>query len=280
VLESILASWLALAAPAQTPPSEQADLSEATRLFDEGMARYDAADFEGAIESFTRALQELRGQGVDDVRIRGLLMFNIGRTHMRAFEIDQKTEHLRQAKTIFTRFIEEAGQHPDEFEAGDIEEAQTQLVEIDRLLAPSDAAEPTEPTEDSPERPPPDSARLRSSGIGLTVAGAVVLGGGVGMLVWGAGYVPNAEREIAGLDAVGLPPESPAFPDSEAFLAAEKRKGAAWMASGGVAAAIGVVGVALGVRQLVRAKRGNEPGVTATASWSRQGAWIGVSGHF
>lgn len=286
MLQLVLASCLAFA-PASGPaptsaPSEAADLSLAKQLFDEGTARYDAADYEGAIEKFTLALGELKGQGVDDFGIRGLLLFNIGRTHMRAFEIDDQVEHLKQAKSIFNRFIEEAALYPDQVDPADVDEAKGRLAEIDRLLAGTESApEPDAGPSTPDDRPPPeprDPAKLRAGGIGLSVAGVALLGGGIGMLAWGAGYGSAAEREVAGLDDAGLPAQSPAFADADAFVAAERRKGAAWMASGGVAAAIGVVGLALGVRSLVRAKQASR--VTASAAFGREGVWVGVRGAF
>lgn len=271
-------------APAETSSDEQpADLSKAKQLFDEGTARYDAADYAGAIEKFTLAMAELEGQNVEDFGIRGLLRFNIGRAHMRAFEIDQKSEHLRQAKSIFKRFIEDAEHYPDQVDSADVEEAEAQLVEIDRLLAegsPADEPEPgpgPEPV-DAPPAKPRDPAKLRASGIGLTAAGALLLAGGVGMLAWGAGYGSAAERQVAGLDDANLPPDSAAFDDADDFVAAERRKGSAWMAGGGVAAAVGIVGVALGVRQLVLAKQTSR--VNASAAIGRDGVWVGVSGRF
>jgi hypothetical protein len=280
-------------APAETSSDEQpADLSKAKQLFDEGTARYDAADYAGAIEKFTLAMAELEGQNVEDFGIRGLLRFNIGRAHMRAFEIDQKSEHLRQAKSIFKRFIEDAEHFPDQVDPADVEEAEAQLVEIDRLLAePADEPEPEpEPGAgqggDVPPAEPRDPAKLRASGIGLTAAGAVLLAGGVGMLAWGAGYGSAAERQVAGLDDANLPPDSAAFDDADDFVAAERRKGSAWMAGGGVAAAVGIVGVALGVRQLVLAKRSSRTPasegarVNASAAIGRDGVWVGVSGRF
>jgi hypothetical protein len=289
VLQLALATVLTFAqastssAPAE-PAGEQADLTKAKQLFDEGTARYDAADYAGAIEKFTLAMAELEGQEVDDFGIRGLLRFNIGRAHMRAYEIDQKSEHLRQAKSIFKRFIEDAERFPDQVEAADVEEAKQQLVEIDRLLAgPTSEPEP-EPEPDpvagegdvAPTKPR-DPAKLRASGIGLTAAGAVLLAGGVGMLAWGAGYGSAAEQQVAGLDDANLPPDSAAFDDADEFVAGERRKGSAWMAGGGVAAALGIVGVALGVRQLVLAKKSR---VRASAAIGREGVWVGVSGHF
>jgi tetratricopeptide (TPR) repeat protein len=275
VLALIVASLLSLA-PAGDVAPKAADLTEARRLFDEGIARYDAADYEGAIEVFTLALGEVRGQGVDDFAVRGLLLFNIGRTHMRAHEIDQDIEHLRQAQAIFERFVEEAEAHPGEVSEADVSEAQAQLEELERMLAAA-AQQPVpedRPTpEDTSDKPTADPAKLRARGIGLTAAGAALLGGGVGMLVWGTGYGPAAEAQVAELDTLGLPADSPAYADGDDFIAAERRKGAAWMAAGGVTAA-------LGVQQLVKAKKVRERSLGASASFTRDGVWFGVSGRF
>src|SRR5690606_24267261 len=134
----LLASWLALASVGSASAAEQpaADLSQAKRLFDEGLARYETADYEGAIEVFTLALSELHGQGVDDFAIRGLLRFNIGRAHVRAYAIDHDVAHLRQAQAILRRLLEEA-RLPEFVGALDeqtIADAEQQLQEIDVLL--------------------------------------------------------------------------------------------------------------------------------------------------
>lgn len=300
MLVSFVSLWIALAAPETTAPEAEqpaeADLSEAKRLFDEGIARYDAADFDGAIEVFTLALSELRTQGVSDFRIRGLLLFNIGRTHRSAYGIDEEVEHLRQAKSIFTSFIDEAQEHPEEVDAGDIEEAKAQLVEIEELLA---ATSKPAPVEDEPKRdrkpkrepkdhpePKGDPKKLRSMGIGLTAGGVALLGGGIGMMAWGAGFGAAAERKVAGLDDVGLAPDSVAFAEGDAFIAAERRKGAAWLGVGGVAIGAGVGVLSFGIRQLITAKRVEQheakhsAALVPTAGWGREGAWLGLAGRF
>lgn len=294
MLASLASLWLALAPPDSTEPESEAqpsssepDLTKAKQLFDEGTARYDAADFAGAIEVFTLALSELRKQGVSDFRIRGLLLFNIGRTHMRAYGIDDEIEHLRQAKTIFNSFIEEAESHPDDVDAAEIEEARGQLVEIDRLLAAENTEPAPEPKRDRKrDRPEPkgDPETLRKSGIGLLAGGGALLVGGVGMLAWGATFVPAAEDQVAKLDGLELPADTTAHADGQAFIDTERRKGTAWMAVGGVSLTLGVVGVAVGVRQLVVAKRVEKHRAatawTPTAAFGRDGAFFGVSARF
>jgi hypothetical protein len=295
VLVSFVSLWIALAPPETAAPETteqpvEADLSKAKQLFDEGIARYDAADFAGAIEVFTLALSELRTQGVSDFRIRGLLLFNIGRAHTRAYGIDEEVEHLRQAKSIFTSFIDEAQEHPDEVDEGDIEEAKAQLVEIEELLAASN--EPAsagggkpKPKRDRPE-PKGDPKKLRTMGIGLTAGGVALLGGGIGMMVWGAGFGAAAERQVAGLDDLGLPDDSVAFVDGDAFIASERRKGAAWQGVGGFVIGAGVGVLSFGIRQLITAKRIEKRSTSTSAAWvptagfGREGAWLGVAGRF
>jgi hypothetical protein len=292
--------WLVLAPPAsaethaaeQPSQSAEPDLSEAKRLFDEGTARYDAADFPGAIEVFTLALSELRKQGVSDFRIRGLLLFNIGRTHMRAYGIDDEIEHLRQAKSIFTSFIDEAEDHPDEVDAADIEEAKSRLVEIDGLLAagtsePAPQAKPKRERKPKRDRPEPtgDPKKLRAMGIGLAAGGGALLGGGLGMMVWGSGFGAAAERKVAGLDDLGLAPDSPAFAEGAAFIDSERRKGSAWMGVGGLAIGLGVGGLAVGIRSLVTAKRieqhdSRKHSFVPTGGFGHHGAWFGFAGRF
>jgi hypothetical protein len=276
VLELIIASWISLAPPAEGPAPE-ADLTEARRLFDEGLARYEAADYEGAIEVFTLALGEVRGQGGNNFTVRGLLLFNIGRAHMRAYDIDHDVEHLRQAQTIFERFVEEAESRPGEIDEADISEAREQLAELERMLS---AAEQSERDRDA-DRPTGDPKKLRARGIGLTAAGVALLGGGIGMLAFGSGFGAAAEAQVAPLDTLGLPPDSPAFDDADDFVAAERRKGAGLMAAGGVTAALGVVGVTIGIQQLVKAKRvSNKPAISTAASFSRDGVWFAITGRF
>jgi tetratricopeptide (TPR) repeat protein len=278
VLALLVASWISLAPPADAAPSEAVDLSEARRLFDEGNARYDAADYKGAIEVFTRALTEIRGRGVDDFQIRARLLFNIGRSHMRAYEINHDVEHLRQARSIFTRLLEESERFPGEVDEDDVASAHEQLAEIERLLAAAEQPSDAPPPPFNAERPDPRPFRVR--GIGLISGGAALLGAGVGMLAWGGGFGSAAETQVAGLDDLGLPSDSAAFADGQDFITAERRKGAAWMAAGGVSAVLGVVGVAVGVQQLVKANKLSPRSLSAGLTVNREGAGLSVSGRF
>jgi hypothetical protein len=283
VIELLIASWVAFAPPDGDETTNEADptadLSKAQQLFDEGLARYDAADYEGAIEVFTLALSEVRGQGVSDFRVRGLLLFNIGRAHVRAHGIDHDVEHLRQAQSILRSFLEEA--NSEEFagtiDADTLAEAEQQLAEIDRALAePEPEAEPgpgPKPIETDSDPSSPQAKRHRAIGIGLTASGVAVLGAGVGMLVTGTLFVPKAQARIDAYE-----PTPSILSQGEVFLAQERRKGTAWMAGGAVAATLGVIGVAVGIQQLIKSSRANRPSVSAGVG--PQGMGVVVQGRF
>lgn len=190
-------------------------------------------------------------------------------------EVDDLPD-AKQAKNIFTRFIEEA-ENAEQVEASDIDEAKAWLSEIDGLLN-GESVEPVRVSNQSDSDSEPKGSR--GLGIGLTVAGVAVLGSGIGMLAWGPTFVPTAEAQVAGLDDLGLPPGDPAFADGDEFIAAERRKGTAWMIGGEIAAAVGVVGLAFGIREIVRFKRSNPRAVAASASFGREGFGWGFADGF
>jgi hypothetical protein len=276
VIELLIASWFAIAPPDADETTGDAkpaaDLSEAQRLFDEGLARYDTADYEGAIEVFTLALSEVRGQGVSDFHVRGLLLFNIGRAHVRAREIDHDIEHLRQAQKILGSFLEQANseEYAGTIDAETLQEAEQQLVEIDRMLAePTPDDEPDPILADQPAQP----NRHRPIGIGLTVSGVALLGTGIGLLAWGAGFGSRGQAQVDGFTSGPF-----AVEEGEDFVAQERRKGSGWIAGGAVAATLGVIGVAVGIQQLIKAKRTKRPSVSA--GFGPQGGALVVQGRF
>jgi hypothetical protein len=288
MLTVLVATWLLVAPAAGQDP--EADLIAAGELFQEGVARYDAADFNGSIEVWMRALGKVAS--VEDFQVRGLLLFNIGRAHVRAYDIDRDVTHLRQAKTILTRFVEEArseayaGQIDDET----IAEAEQQLAEVARLLGEDEdepaVVGPTDEPTDEPNndrtkpvddpKPAPSPTKLRNTGIALLVPGVALVGAGVGMLAWGAGFGAAAQSQVDGFD---LSPDDPDFDRGEDYVAGERSKGTSWMIAGGVGMTIGVVGVALGARQLIRAKKARANAVSVAPNWFG-GYGLVVSGRF
>jgi hypothetical protein len=244
----------ARAATAQPPaddvaaPRKPADAGEAEiqRLYYEGAAKYSASDYDGAIDAFTRALEEAARQGADPT-IREALLMNLGKAHVRAHELDGDPKHLHTARDIYRRLLREAtvGRYSED----SVEEAKEQIELLDRMIDRSGAGAEESATqrEGSKDRSP---SRERTRGIALVTIGAVVLAGGAGLLGQGARFKPHAEKEI---DKYDDPPDA-----EQDFLDQETRKGRILMGVGGSLAAVGVALVIFGAVDLARHKRASK----------------------
>lgn len=100
---------------------------------------------------------------------------------------------------------------------------------------------------DAPPAPRSDRSPSRAS-VALLSVGSVALAGGLVALVVGTRFTPRARDQV---DAVDDP-----VAREDAFLAAERRKGAAWMVDGGLVAAAGLALTIAGTVLHMRGKRG------------------------
>jgi tetratricopeptide (TPR) repeat protein len=223
-------------------------------LFQEGQTLYEAADYNGAINKFTEALAAVKQAGSEDFQVRGLLLYNIGKTHIKAYDIDKDLSHLRQAQAIYRQFLQEAEMESmfDQFDPRDVAEAQKELENLEALLADLETV-PLESTP-TPTRTP-DWKKPRNFGIGFLTSGSVLLLSGVGILGFGSSLGPNAEKEVSSLDGLGLPLDHPAWAEADSYVAQETQRGRTFMAVGGSLAAVGVLGVGVGIGYLVKSSR-------------------------
>ncbi len=118
-------------AEAAQPVLQDAETRVRTK-YNEGSTLYSAADYTGAISAFTEALQIVTAE-LHDMNVRGALLLNLAKAHTNAFDVDHDAEHLRQARSIYTRFIGESRNSDVETET-DIKDAQRQIDKIDRQL--------------------------------------------------------------------------------------------------------------------------------------------------
>lgn len=272
-------------APAPTEPSvvvETADLSEAQRLFLEGQTRYESADYEGAIQKFTQALDAAKDAGSKDFHVRGLLLYNIGRAHAKAFEVSQDLTHLRQARTIYQQFIREADVEAmmEQFNSQDVEDAKQELKLLETRLQALENPKhsvplipPTAPASDAWKRP-------RNLGIGLVTSGGAVMVTGVALLAAGSTFESSAQDQVNTLADAGVPLDHPAWAEGETFVAGERARGQVFMALGGSLAAVGALGIGVGVASLVKAKRLKTGRVSPSVAMSPSYVGIVLSGRF
>jgi hypothetical protein len=276
------------APPVQRPSmlQPQPDLSEAERLFKEGMIKYDSADYEGAIDSFTQALGEAESKGSQEFQVRGLLLYNIGKAHIHAYEIDHDIGHLRQARVIYKRFIKEADVEAmfEKFNPRDVTDAQQELRMLEARIKGLESVDkeplPSTPPVTMPVVDQKAVKKARNLGIGFTASGSAVVVAGVALVVGGSQLRSSAETSVSKLDDLGVPEDHASRTEGEEFIDAETRRGRIFMAVGGSVAAVGVVGIGVGVAALVKSKRLREGRVQPSVALTPGYAGIVLSGRF
>src|SRR5688572_7280767 len=87
------------AGTAAEPAAEDPQLEEARKLYAEGEARFDTADFDKAFELWTRAFT-IVPDSPDAGRIKALLIYNIATARERSYEVTGDVSHLRHAKIL------------------------------------------------------------------------------------------------------------------------------------------------------------------------------------
>ena len=116
--------------------SEPADAgAEARALFEDGQAKYETHDYDGAIEAFTAAYAKAEQIDDDELREEALarLGFNLARAHVSAYDIDHEDDHLTLARRLIADFRghERAlGRDPDR--DTDLQRLESELTERER----------------------------------------------------------------------------------------------------------------------------------------------------
>jgi tetratricopeptide (TPR) repeat protein len=200
----LLAIAMALS-PLPVLAQEPEELAKVEALYDEGLALYDTADYDGAIAKWTQAYSMV-GDSPQSADIKATLLYNLASAHEAAFDIDADITHLTKARVLLERFdqnIEEL--YEGEAIASERERVQQKIAGIDAKLAEArgDEVEPDDEPEPDPEPddesvPPPDpssDATPKRPGRPLVIAGSVLVGlglGGVGAGIAGTILSQNA----------------------------------------------------------------------------------------
>jgi tetratricopeptide (TPR) repeat protein len=288
----VFASSLALAltllpVPAMAAPVD-GDQQAARDAYKEGEAAYRLGKFEEAALAFERAY-ELSGLLPD-------ILYNIGLSHLRWYEVDPDIAHLRKAKVVFQNYVIEIQKNP---ELGDLDEAEALLTQIDEKLAAAEAdarAEsdpepgPTEPVDYGPD--PGKQLRLGGS-VAMGVGGALIVAGVVSGVVLGVrgqefeGDLANAYNEQ---DALGCIPGDarPQCDDVNAKIEIFRNNGqqanALAVGLGLTLGGVGLIGLVTGVVLFVqgdkKTKAWEQRQMSFSPSWGRGQAGLVLSGRF
>lgn len=277
------------AAPSAEPEGDPV-MAEAKQLFDAGVARYTAADYEAAVNLWLEAFS-LVPATYDNRMIKAELIYNVARAQQKWFEIDKDVKHLRQSREILLRYVDELDELYAEQAAMEREKVQEQIADIDVQIAKWEAeqarreaqlAERMRPKFDeaADAREAKRNKAIIASGASLTVLGV----GGVALLVTGIITAKSAEDRSADLLLESdIPARQSALSQGQA--------GNAMMLLGSLAggvflsAGVPLLGVGLaaeGKRKQRRREAGLEvAGVRSIAPiWTRGGVGLTISGRF
>jgi hypothetical protein len=298
----VFGSLPAFAAPPADPPASEGDSSEspeltrAKELFDSGVARYTAADYEAAVDLWLQSYA-LIPPSYDNRLILAEIIYNVARAQQKWFEIDKDVKHLRQAREILVGYRDEVTElYPEDQVELERERIGEQITGLDEQIAEweteqaereAELAERMRPKydEEADAREGKRNRAMVGAGAGLSALGLT----GVAFFAVGLVMAGNAQAEVA---------ELPLEADIEARTTAIQagNNGNALMATGAIvgvvflAAGLPLIGVGVaGEKQ--RKKRRAEAGGDAQPSagirlrglgpiWLQGGGGLGISGQF
>ena len=193
-LATLLVAATLLPAPALAAPK---DLEQAKALHQKAQARFDTADYEGAIDAWTQAYEALPNEA-SSARMKPFILYNIATAREKAYEVGLDVAQLRQAKILLETFRDAIPRiYVDSAEAAaERERVQTRIAAIDAKIGAHEGPAP-EPEPESEPEPEPEPEPTRDSGRPWVIAGAALTGVGAalgGVAIAGAVIGSNANE--------------------------------------------------------------------------------------
>ncbi|WP_106092208.1 hypothetical protein [Enhygromyxa salina] len=267
------------------------NLAKAEALFREGQAKYETADYAGAVDLWTSAYA-LVDSSTENASIKALLIYNLAQAHLKAFDLNKDKIHLKQALQLLQSFQSNLSLLYDDQALLDAESSKVagRIDEVEGLLAELEDSE-REPAADPDEAPAatvepaqdqsPADANTRS-GTPLIAAGGTVIGLGALFGVAGivGGLMASNANDISDLEPDDLAGREDRF--------ASGRAGNTMLIVGSVGAGVLVpTGIALIVVGALRNKKNDDRRAAALPRLvpSVGGVWGGgggvtISGRF
>lgn len=228
-----LGAWLGLAAPAgagkatgkTAEPAQPGPLQKVSELAKSAQARYETADFAGAIELWTQAY-DLLPTAPEYTSQRSVLAYQIAQACTEAYAIDPKIAYLRKADKLFTGYLQSVDAQDAETIA-DIDArlkdirakiADSERLDAERLERERQDAEQKRAAAEAAKQPDPEIERRRQArmearrkqaeedakrGRRLSIAGGATIATGAAMLVvMGVGLGRGAKIDDQGDEAI------------------------------------------------------------------------------
>jgi tetratricopeptide (TPR) repeat protein len=288
---------LAGAPLALVQPSE-ADINLAKIEYAKGEKAYRLGQFDDAAIAFEKAYEK---SGLPDI------LYNIGLSHLRWYDVDPDIAHLRKAKVVFQNYVIEIQKNP---ELGDLEEAETLIKQIDEKMVEHDkaaaaaAAAANQGNNDNDDDGggdggpidlgPDPGKKLRLGGaIAMGVGGAFIVGGvvsGVVLGVRGQEFEENLANAYTEQDELGCTPnDARAACDQindqiEIYRNNGRSANALAVGLGLSFGGIGVIGIVTGAVLFIQGNKKTKSWearqLSVVPSWGSQGGGLVVSGRF
>ncbi len=276
---------LAAAAPAPEAEPASSGSASAEAIFRRGQAKYETADYSGAIELWTEAYA-LVDPVPENASIKALLIYNLAQAHIKAYELDDDPIHLKQARQLLDSFKTNLGMLYDDQAQLDEERGKVdgRIAEIDAKIAEREQAdaqsepEPPPPVVEPPSTEPVDAPPNPNAGTPLIIAGGVVTGlgalAGVGAIV--GGLIGSSANDISDLEPDDLQGREDRF--------ASGQTGNTLLLSGSIGAGVllptGIALIVVGALRNKKAKRATAALPMLTPSFNRGGVGLSLSGRF
>lgn len=188
------ASPLAMASAAPDGDEDDPTDAEARAEFRAGSDAYALGNYEEAVKHFERAYQ---------LTHRADLLFNLGQSYTRWYDISNDVEHLKKARRLYENYVLNVGATDldEEGQAQAAADAQRRITEVDRRIAQHEDAAPVGPEiDDEPKKPVHKKAWFW-----VTVVGGLAVVGGVTAAVVVTTRRPGFEPELGTLGSASLP---------------------------------------------------------------------------
>lgn len=172
-----------LAVAAVVAPQDDPALAESRALYEEGKARFDTFDYEGAVDLWTKAYAKLPAS---ETGVRNAMVYNIATAQEKAYEVDKEVQHLRQAVLLLEQYVtnyKALYKRTPETKA-EVDKAENRIATLKERIARAERGEDVTappPTDGTP--PPADTP---------TTPGLQTNDG----IVWNTGHNPPPDPEL------------------------------------------------------------------------------------
>lgn len=211
-------------------PAEDPAVVESRALYDEGKARFDTFDYEGAVELWTKAYAKLPEESAG---VRNAMVYNIATAQEKAYDLDKDVQHLRQAVLLLEQYVKnyKAIYKKTPETKAEVDKAEARIAVLKERIERAERGEDASPP---PVTTPPDTPADTGDGSGP-----------VDGIAWSTGHDP---------------PPDPALVDKNRRLSAEERKTDSMLIVSYVALSVGGLFLLTGAGSLWGGSRlGNAP---------------------